>query len=401
MRYFYYYFRPWVLILKILGIFPLDNILSADPKKLKVKRFGMSVVYSTVIFATCIAILVIYSGAAFHVETVNEKSLQAVVLFSSARSIICLLAFSRDCKKLPSLINILNIYDQKKEELNFGKRRSFWYNIFVWTVLPIFLSFLLAAIYTFLSACITMGIFSPDIRYGRKGFFAALALGFLSIWHTFPLSLYIYFSAKIIHNFSELNESLIQENIVGNYLELPKKLMNLEIISKYKYLHNMLSQCVYHLEYAYGTALAVDQICVMGILIVNFAVYIWLYLLADNWALLAITAVSILLALTVLLTSQRIKEEGNEIVNILHRMPTKSISDECLKELQTFMIQIHVRPVEISASGYFTLDKRQILNIITQVSTYLIVVCQLVQSYYQYNNQQNSNSTHIVNTDVN
>ncbi|XP_072378129.1 uncharacterized protein [Diabrotica undecimpunctata] len=401
MRYFYYYFRPWVLILKILGVFPLDYILSADPKNLKVKRFGMSVVYSTVIFTTCIGCLVIYSGAVFHVETVQERSLQAVVLFSSARSVICLLAFWRDAKKLPSLINILHTYDQKKEELNFGKRRSFWYNILVWTILPIFLSFLLAAMYIFLSACIVMGIFVPDIRNSKKGFFAALSLGFLAIWHTFPLSLYIYFSAKIIHNFSELNQSLVQEKIVGNYLEPAKKPMDLETVSKYKYLHNMLSQCVYHLEYAYGTALAADQICVIGILIINFAVYIWLYQMADNWALLAHTSVSILLALAVLLTSERIKEEGNEIVNILHRMPTKSISEECLKELQTFMIQIHVRPVEISASGYFTLDKRQILSIITQVSTYLIVVCQLVQSYYQYNNQQNSNSTHIINMNVN
>ncbi|XP_056634722.1 uncharacterized protein LOC130443866 [Diorhabda sublineata] len=73
---------------------------------------------------------------------------------------------------------------------------------------------------------------------------------------------------------------------------------------------------------------------------------------------------------------------GNEIVNIIHRMPTKSISEDCLKELHTFMVQVHVRPIEISASGYFILDKRQILNILTQVSTYLIVVCQLVQNYY-------------------
>ncbi|XP_050499572.1 uncharacterized protein LOC126880034 isoform X1 [Diabrotica virgifera virgifera] len=145
--------------------------------------------------------------------------------------------------------------------------------------------------------------------------------------------------------------------------------------------------------------LVIEFAAVIVLVVVTLAVY--LIGGEENEEILILCGYTVCIGLLVLMTSEKLKTSGNEIVNILHRMPTKSISDECLKELQTFMIQIHVRPVEISASGYFTLDKRQILNIITQVSTYLIVVCQLVQSYYQYNNQQNSNSTHIVNTDVN
>ncbi|XP_050499573.1 uncharacterized protein LOC126880034 isoform X2 [Diabrotica virgifera virgifera] len=402
MAYFYWYFRPWAILLCLVGIFPLEHIFKSDPTMLKYRFFSLSNLYSSFLFVSLNFVFIRYGAVLFMVNSATQKCFQLVVYITSIRALFAVLTFLKTSKKSPTLIKLLHSYDHQKQDFVIAKDECKIKSIFVWTIFPMLMScfFLISfAIYTTKIAQDVLRSDRDTLAYLQTGKLAAASLGLLSIWYIFPNSLYIYQCSRIAYNFSQLNQSLKIKLFSEEYGLQEKICVDYEIMERYRYLHNMLSECVHSLEYIYGYFLVGEMVAVIAVIVINISVAIIVDYNSVN--LIIYCSHSILLMLIVISTTHKLKEEGNEIVNILHRMPTKSISDECLKELQTFMIQIHVRPVEISASGYFTLDKRQILNIITQVSTYLIVVCQLVQSYYQYNNQQNSNSTHIVNTDVN
>ncbi|XP_072378132.1 uncharacterized protein [Diabrotica undecimpunctata] len=332
--------------------------------------------------------------------TADNRGLELIILLNVSRSILSLLCFAKASYHFPTLVNLLQAYDQQKSVLLCKTQLNKSLKCLVLTVVPIFSSFCLFFLFASLSGYIVSEILVPTQKNSFMGLACEIFFGFLSMWHIFPMSLYVYFSWIIISNFSQLNQ--VFENLLfrkNEFVDHYKHNPDCETFSHYRYLHNLLTECVLFLGKTFGMFLVIEFAAVIVLVVVTVAVY-----LIDgekNEEILILCGYTVCIGLIVLVSSEKLKSSGNEIVNILHRMPTKSISEECLKELQTFMIQIHVRPVEISASGYFTLDKRQILSIITQVSTYLIVVCQLVQSYYQYNNQQNSNSTHIINMNVN
>ncbi|XP_050499577.1 uncharacterized protein LOC126880034 isoform X5 [Diabrotica virgifera virgifera] len=398
MANFYWYFRPWAILLSILGIFPLKNIFKSDPTMVTFRFFSLPNLYSLFLFKSLNFITVRYGMIIFESNSATQRCFQMVVLLTSVRAFFALVTFLKTARRSPTLIKLLHFYDEQKEDfvmISECKLKQF----LLWTVFPMLLSSFSFVAFAKCTAAIAQGILRRDIQESQTGKAAAASFGLLSIWYIFPNSLYIYLCSRIAYNFSQLNQSLKIKVFSKDDGFQEKSSVDYEIIERYRYLHNMLSECAHSLEYIYGNFLVGEMVAVIAVIVINISVAIIVDY--NSIHLLIHCCHSAFLVLVIILKTHKLKEEGNEIVNILHRMPTKSISDECLKELQTFMIQIHVRPVEISASGYFTLDKRQILNIITQVSTYLIVVCQLVQSYYQYNNQQNSNSTHIVNTDVN
>ncbi|XP_050499576.1 uncharacterized protein LOC126880034 isoform X4 [Diabrotica virgifera virgifera] len=399
MAYFYWYFRPWAILLCLVGIYPLEHIFKSDPTMLRFRFFSVSHLYSIFLFLSFNFVYIKYGTMVFVAKSATQKCFQLVVYITSIRAFYALLTFMKTSPKTPILIKLLHSYDHQKQDFVTAKDGCKIKRIFVWTVFPMVFSWCFFNVFALYTAKIAQNVLPSDMQQSATGKAAVISFGFLSIWYIFPNSLYIYLCSRIAYNFSQLNQSLKIKVFSEEYGLQEKVCADYEDIERYRYLHNMLSECVHSLEYIYGSFLAGEMVAVIAVIVINIAVAIIVDYNSVN--LLIYCSHSILLMLIVVSTTHKLKEQGNEIVNILHRMPTKSISDECLKELQTFMIQIHVRPVEISASGYFTLDKRQILNIITQVSTYLIVVCQLVQSYYQYNNQQNSNSTHIVNTDVN
>ncbi|XP_072378130.1 uncharacterized protein [Diabrotica undecimpunctata] len=399
MPHFYWYFRPWAILLSLIGIFPLTNIFKSDPTMLRFRFFSLSHLYSILLFVSFNFVYIKYGILIFVANSATQKCFQLVVFLTSIRALFAVLTFLRTSKRSPTLIKLLHSYDQQKHDFVIDKDERKIKRVFVWTVFPILISICFFNNFVLYTSRIAQDVLPADIQDSPTGKAAVNSFGFLSIWYIFPNSLYIYLCSRIAYNFSQLNQSLKIKVFSEDYSLQEKICADYEVIERYRYLHNMLSECVHSLEYIYGFFLAGEMAAVIAVIVINFAVAIIVEYNSVN--LIINCCQSVLLMLIVISTTHKLKEEGNEIVNILHRMPTKSISEECLKELQTFMIQIHVRPVEISASGYFTLDKRQILSIITQVSTYLIVVCQLVQSYYQYNNQQNSNSTHIINMNVN
>ncbi|XP_072378131.1 uncharacterized protein [Diabrotica undecimpunctata] len=398
MAYFYWYFRPWAILLSILGIFPLKHIFKSDPTMLTFRFFSLAHLYSLFLFGSFNFITIKYGTIVFEASSATQRCLQIVVFLTNIRAFFALVTFIKTAKRSPTLIKLLHSYDEQKQDfvlISECKIKKF----LLWTVFPMVLSSLLFAVFAMSTCTIAQGILRIDIQESHTGKAAAASFGLLSIWYIFPNSVYVYLCSRISYNFSQLNRSLKNKVFSDDYELQQEACTSYEVIERYRYLHNMLSECVHSLEYIYGYFLAGEMVAVVVLIVINISVAIIVDYNSIN--LLIYCCHSTFLVLVMILATHKLKEEGNEIVNILHRMPTKSISEECLKELQTFMIQIHVRPVEISASGYFTLDKRQILSIITQVSTYLIVVCQLVQSYYQYNNQQNSNSTHIINMNVN
>ncbi|KAJ8943945.1 hypothetical protein NQ314_009609 [Rhamnusium bicolor] len=55
--------------------------------------------------------------------------------------------------------------------------------------------------------------------------------------------------------------------------------------------------------------------------------------------------------------------QGSEVVNLLHGIPSTAISEKCQAEINSFLIQLSVRPIQVSANGFFILDKSQTLAV--------------------------------------
>lgn len=311
MYYFYYFFRPWAMIIKITGIFPVAHTSKLDPRHLKYKK--SHIVYSLFCFCFC-CFIIVYSGGEylFEIKDIPMRScLQLVVLASAMRSLLSYLCFALNSKKLPALIVLLDTYDKKKFESHIFKKSSYKYDLIKWTISPILGSFFFFLVYAYFSAKTFDKLIDSNVILISPIFFGGLAF-----WYVYPLTLYIYLSARIINNFEELNEILIKNNIISGYIN-PKTKVNVDFnaVHTFRFLHNMLSECVYHLEYACGETLALDQICMIFIMVVNLAVIKFIDMDISN--LLIMTLISVGLALKVIANSQGIKEQVSTI-NLYH-----------------------------------------------------------------------------------
>ncbi|KAJ8957091.1 hypothetical protein NQ318_007305 [Aromia moschata] len=329
MKSFYWHFRPTAVLSKCLGVFPLENVLNLDASLLNYKLFSWSNLYSLIIFTFYINMLYFCSGFIFDIPSVSHKFLCYVVYVMVIRSFLSFMCCSHNSRKAPKLIRLLDTFDRKKHQILVVNDYSTTFNVFMWMIIPNLVSI------TFLYLSLEEAAHT---------------------WQIFPYFIYLHFAVKITYNFIEINNTLVNKNMICDYLN---KDINYDpemyvTLSKIRMLHNMLSECVTELGKCYGTSIALDQLCITTVFIVNISVYVYE---GDHNTEFSKCNHNI----SVIFVSDELKVRGSEVISLLYGIPSTAISEKTQQEINSFLTQLAVRPIEVSAAGYFVLDKSQTL----------------------------------------
>ncbi|XP_072379837.1 uncharacterized protein [Diabrotica undecimpunctata] len=312
MPYFYWYFRPWAILLSLIGTFPLTNIFKSDPTMLRFRFFSLSHLYSILLFVSFNSVHIKYGILVFHANSATQRCFQLVVFLTSIRAFFALLTFFKTSQKSPTLIKLLHSYDQQKQDFVIDKDERKIKRVFVWTVFPILISICFFNNFALHTSRIAQDVLPADIQNSSAGKAAVTSLALLSMWYIFPNFLYIYLCSRIAYNFSQLNQSLKIKVFSEDYRLQEKICADYEVIERYRYLHNMLSECVHSLGYIYGYFLAGEMAAVIAVIVINFAVAI---IVEYNGVNLIINCCqSVLLMLIVISTTHKLKEEVGEII---------------------------------------------------------------------------------------
>lgn len=307
MKSFYWYFRPLALFAKLIGVFPLKNVLSGDPTKLSFKFISLDNLYSIVIFGFYMGMIYYFSGFVnVQTATLFQKCVMCSVLL---RSCLSFGFVSRHSRKLPELIKLLDRFDRKKSKVLLVKFSKWYINLLLWTILPsIFMVLVLIATFCNYSQ-LYIAVVPKDNQQMIDGYVVSMSFGFLSIWQTLPIMSYMYFGWKIRCSFKEINTTIKLRQYCGCFFEEHKKYddsMSM-ILKNIRFLHNMLSKCVNELGQCYGGYLAMEHAFIILVIIINIGAYI--YSINHDISLLIITAIHATLFFLAVIVSDEIQEK--------------------------------------------------------------------------------------------
>lgn len=311
MKTFYWYFRPIAVVLKIFGVFPIQNVTTLDTSCLQFRYFSGSFLYSIIIFSFYISIIYFFSKVIFY-KPVTEY-LTYVVCLMTGRSIMCFLFCYHKHRKLPRLIRLLDTFDQKKYKILIISTRKYkiFFQIISNSAAIASLAFLL-----YQSSELIKKTLPPDIREKHIGLAASCFFSFLTTWQLYPSFLYIYFAVKISYSFQEINNTLIQRNFMHNYFSTSAIKYDSDMyqtIADIRILHNMLSECVHELGKCYGSYMAVDNLCMIVIFVLNISVFV--YKSNHDSHLLLVTLGNAVIFLNTIYKSEALKD------NVSNKLP--------------------------------------------------------------------------------
>ncbi|XP_075211204.1 uncharacterized protein LOC142318524 [Lycorma delicatula] len=85
-----------------------------------------------------------------------------------------------------------------------------------------------------------------------------------------------------------------------------------------------------------------------------------------------------LFMLFVLLTaSNRLMEKSKHILTLFSQIPVSKVTQSCQIQIELFMTQTYVKHIQISAKGFFTLDRPLLISVVMTWATYFILCVQL------------------------
>nr|XP_015833335.1 PREDICTED: uncharacterized protein LOC107397508 isoform X1 [Tribolium castaneum]XP_015833336.1 PREDICTED: uncharacterized protein LOC107397508 isoform X1 [Tribolium castaneum]XP_015833337.1 PREDICTED: uncharacterized protein LOC107397508 isoform X1 [Tribolium castaneum] len=374
---FFWYFKPIALICKAVGIFPLQNLGAKHPKELRGPFLSFAQLYSFGVFAFNIYMIWYFSGFMF--TTQNSFYLFSVVYVMIFRSIFCFVFCARHSKKLPKLIQLLDLFDRKKRPILVDPKSSYCFcYFFTWTILPIVIGFVTIAFSFYESMNVVLETMPPEMSVLQTKL-SACFFGCLATWQVLPLLLYIYFAFRITYDYRILNKTMKTQCHGCCFLSEEIKYSSdfNETLEYVRQMHNLLTKAVEEMGKCYGNFMAIDQLCLIVMVIANICTFI-----SNNGTheihLLAITFFNLWVVVWVLVISNEIKEAGNKVIYVLRAIVLSGVDERArievshashtqfflqLFQIQTFMMQLVAQPVEVSAAGYFIIDKRQIPSV--------------------------------------
>ncbi|KAF2890709.1 hypothetical protein ILUMI_15464 [Ignelater luminosus] len=106
------------------------------------------------------------------------------------------------------------------------------------------------------------------------------------------------------------------ENIDDKNIQYDSNLSN--VIENVRCLHTLMSAAVNQLSNSYGSFMAIDQLCVNIMLVINFFVYFMRA--SDDFNLLLCTIINAVLVVAVILVSHKVKDQVCKIKQSKNRM---------------------------------------------------------------------------------
>lgn len=305
MKTFYFRFRPIAVILKIFGVFPIQNVTTSDASHLQFRFLSFSTFYSLIIFCFYGAVIYYFSSLLYYVPP-KQAYLSYVVSLMIGRSIVSFLFCYGRYRKLPKLIRLLDIFDQKKCGILVLSERK---NRFFLTIISNIIAVIGLIFSSYQCYELIRKILPPVIRESNIGLTACSVFTFLTAWQLFPSFLYTYFAMEISYNFKEINNTLIRRNFKHDYFKNGATKYDSEMhqtLANIRFLHNMLSECVYELGKCYGSYIAADNLSIIVIFVLNISVY--LYKSDHDLNLLMLTVANVIILMNMIFRSDDLKE---------------------------------------------------------------------------------------------
>lgn len=305
MKTFYWFFRPLIIFSKFVGVLPLSNVFNSNPKYLHHKFFSFATLYSFIIFQTFIAAIYFLSEIELSFSETNFF-LSLVILLIIVRSIVCYIICVHYCGKLPKLIRLLDIFDVKKEECLYSKTNNIFILFLLRSLFPILFILVLLFLSSWETAALFEEVYEQNSSSNNKKL-ASYAFAFLSMWQVLPSFLYSYFSITIGKHYTNINMTLKKKQYIGNYFDEHVKYdENMgDVLEQIRYLHNMLSECVFKLGNVFGYLMAIDRLCIIAMFVVNISALVN----GDghNTHLLAVTILNAIQVFVVIFVSDYVK----------------------------------------------------------------------------------------------
>ncbi|CAH0547702.1 unnamed protein product [Brassicogethes aeneus] len=403
MKGFYWYFRPLAILAKIFGVFPLQNIFAVNPEKLKHQYFSLSFLYTLVIGGIYVAVMVYFSGLVYQSIIVVKTSIFVilVVYIILGRSFLSFGFSQAHGRKLLRLIRLLDTFDQRKHDYLCIKNINLFTNVVFWTVLP---GLVCLSVLAFCFLCygeLIHSVLPTDVEQ-INGLMVSVCFGFLSVWQTVPIFTFLYFGLKIRSNFDEINDTVRMKKYTGSFLEDIKSLSNLYSQVIFAFYVTAMSYCsgfmlnvktsifvlvvVYvilgrsFLSFGFSQTHGKKLIQLIRILDAFDKKKEYILITKHNSVFLNILKWTVLPTIVCLFTLfsgftnyaqlmhsvlPNILSEfnGYEIVHLFNGIRLSSITPESLLEIRMMMIQLNLCPVEVTAAGFFVLDKSKLASV--------------------------------------
>ncbi|XP_030765944.1 uncharacterized protein LOC115889983 isoform X4 [Sitophilus oryzae] len=367
----YAYFRWIVLVGKILGCFPMQNILTKNPFNLRYRVFSFDVLYSVTIHLVVVGTQYWKHGFQFCTDTRFQQLLEVLVLFMYIRTgFSFLFCIFRHVPKSIQLIRLLEIFaEQRERSLNLKKPGLSRKMILC---VSLFISVVLSGIYAVQSCHLIREIYSNTDDY-----WSAISFAFSCVWQITPPMYFVVFSSKIIYGFDEINQALISKGYHASYCkEYEKILDDPDYLSRLRILHNLLSEATHALSVCYGGYVAVQKLFLIVAVVINISAYITS---TRDPHLLVLTSIDIFYFTVMVNLSYSIIKKGAKVARLFQGIPLSTLSEKSRNEVQLWLLQLSVHPVHVNAAGYFILDKTQTFEVLSSIATYLIVAVQLLE----------------------
>lgn len=308
MKTFYWYFRPLAICFKIMGSFPLDNALSTNTSKLRFRLFSCSHIYSSVVFLLSVITLVIFVRSIEHSE--SAPMVKFVIYVMIGRAVTSFVMYgARSYKQLPKLIALLDNFDKRKKSILKEENGSPLVHILLHTIFPGMFTCFIVSITGVLCLSVMNTIIPAKTNFVRKTVPATLFFSFIMNMQIVLAFQYIYFVKNISARFIQINKTVIELGITTNGLDnkpskFPPSLY--ATLSKIRVLHNMLNESVSQLGNIFGSFIALDQLFVIGMFVLNISVFVIFY--KNVHCLLYLTIEYGCIVLGVSHQSQRVKD---------------------------------------------------------------------------------------------
>ncbi|XP_076271927.1 uncharacterized protein LOC143203596 isoform X2 [Rhynchophorus ferrugineus] len=371
---FYDSFRWVALCGKLLGVFPVQNILSRNPFAIRYRVFSIDILYSIILHTTIMGIHYWWNGFQFSADNRFKQLIQVLILFMYVRTVACFVfCLFRQAPKSLRVLRLLEVFERHRET-TLNLRTPTTLSKCLLLGIPGFINLLLSATYAFESGHLVCEIYSKS---PRDQYWPALAFGFSCLWHIIPPLFYVYLSTKILFNFHDINRALIAKGYYATYCRGFEKFDDdSEYLGNLRVFHNLLSEATHALSICYGSFISVQKLFLIVAVVVNISAYI---AAARDPHLLVLTSIDIFHFLMMTGISHSIKKRGCKVARLFQGIPLSALSESSKNEIELWLLQLSVHPVHVNAAGYFILDKTQTFEVLSSIATYLIVAVQILE----------------------
>ncbi|KAL1517238.1 hypothetical protein ABEB36_001027 [Hypothenemus hampei] len=357
---FYETFKWLALFGKISGHFPVQNVLKNDPSLLRYKMFSGATFYALSIYLVCCYFQFLHYGCQFTIETRFHQLLETMVYGIILRSFFSFsFCLYYHAKHVPKVIMLLDSFDKHRNGIVIQKTSSMFNRVIFDIIIPMALTLSLSGLYFLESSQLVRKIYKT--KESQEDHISSAFFGICGIWHTLPPMYFIYFSIKISIGFNQINQTLVQKQYCSNYFNNDKQIEPFdkdmgENISKLRLLHNLLSEATFCLSRCYGSFMAVNTLFLIVAVVVHISTYVCA---TKDTNVLMLVCVDSFNFFVITVVASVIKKKAVKVARLFQGIPTSALSEKSREEIQLWLLQLTVHPIQVNAGGYFILDKSQ------------------------------------------